>query len=54
MAGTFAQDHNSDCSDGSKSDDEKPVMTVQVSVNKTKDRALVKNAALVDVEVRMG
>ena len=31
VAGTFAQDHNSDCSDGSKSDDENPVMTVQVS-----------------------
>ena len=33
VAGTFAQDHNSDCSDGSNSDkDENPVMTVQVNV----------------------
>ena len=32
VAGTFAQDHNSDCSDGSKSDqEENPVMTVQVN-----------------------
>ena len=34
VAGTFAQDHNSDCSDGSKSDDENPVMTVQVSLKR--------------------
>jgi kinesin family protein 13 len=31
VSGTFAQDHNSDCSDGSKSDDENPMMTIQVS-----------------------
>ena len=35
VAGTFAQDHNSDCSDGSKSDDENPVMTVQVNMMKS-------------------
>lgn len=32
ISGTFAQDHNSDCSDGSNSGDENPVMAIRVTV----------------------